>query len=132
MTVFWMKMIVALTGVVFLFLDYYNFSRRRIVANIGVGWGFFSLQLVLVGAFPGLSAWAEIIAPTTFMGLYVLGVVALVGTLLLSISVSKLIMRNQELAMQVSLLNQENEKILSIIGELNNEESMTERTKDIA
>jgi hypothetical protein len=132
MTVFWMKMIVALTGLVFLFLDYYNFSRRRIVANIGVGWGFFSLQLVMVGAFPGLSAWAEIIAPTTFFGLYVLGVVALVGTLLLSISVSKLIMRNQELAMQVSLLNQENERILNVLGELNNETSVTERTKDIA
>jgi hypothetical protein len=132
MSVFWMKMIVALTGLVFLFLDYYHFSRRRIVANIGVGWGFFSLQLVLVGIFPGLSAWAEIIAPTTFLGLYVLGFVALLGTLLLSISVSKLIMRNQELAMQVSLLNQENEKILTILEDMNAEGNAAERAKDIA
>jgi hypothetical protein len=102
------------------------------VANIGVGWGFFSLQLILVGIIPGLSSWANVIAPTTFFGLYVLGFVALVGTLLLSISVSKLIMRNQELAMQVSLLNQENERILSILDDMNTGASVTERTKDIA
>jgi hypothetical protein len=132
MSVFWMRFIVALTGFVFLCLDYYHFSRRRIVANIGVGWGFFSLQLILVGAFPGLSAWAKVIAPTTFLGLYILGTVALIGTLLLSISVSKLIMRNQELAMQVSLLNQENEKILSLLEEMNEQQNTTVRTKDIA
>ncbi|MDR0964861.1 MAG: DUF2304 domain-containing protein [Clostridium sp.] len=106
-----MKLMVAFTGFVFLLVVFYQFSRRRLVANIGLGWLAFTVQLMLVGCIPRLSAWAEIIAPITFFGLYCLGFFALLGTLLLSITVSKLIMRNHELAMQVSLLNQENEKI---------------------
>ncbi|MDR2042820.1 MAG: hypothetical protein LBQ15_00320 [Clostridium sp.] len=112
MAIIVMRGMVVLTGLVFLWLDFYSFARRRIVANIGLGWGAFSLQLVLVGTIPGLSAWAEVIDLVTFLGLYVLGIVALLGVWLISVSLSKLIMRNQELAMMVSLLNQENERIL--------------------
>jgi hypothetical protein len=113
-----MRATVSITGFIFLLVVFYQFSRRRLVANISLGWAGFTLQLMLVGAVPSLSAWADIIAPTTFFGLYCLGFFALLGTLLLSISVSKLIMRNHELAMQVSLLNQENTKIRSDLKEL--------------
>jgi hypothetical protein len=120
--VFLMKLVVVITGFVFLLVVFYQFSRRRLVANIGLGWFAFTVQLMLVGFVPGLSAWAAIIAPATFFGLYCLGFFALLGTLLLSITVSKLIMRNHELAMQVSLLNQENEKIRKAIYEQQLEE----------
>ena len=49
---------------------------------------------------------------------FILGFAFLIGLFLVCLSVSNLMSRNRELAMQVSLLNQENEQILKALEEL--------------
>lgn len=81
------------------------------------------MVLILFGAVPGLSDWSKVVPKEACAAFLVIGGIAILGTFYLSGNVSKLLRKNQELAMQVSLLNQENERIL---GEL---EALTGKSK---
>lgn len=107
-----LRIIAGVGGIFVLCMVFLALARRNMKESMGVGWSFFGVLLILMGAVPGLSGWSRVI-PEEAAGILVL----LSGILLwvlfaLSCLISQLMMKNQELAMQVSLLNQENERIL--------------------
>ena len=84
--------------------------------EIGLLWSFFSVLIVGIGLIPGSLSWLGYIRRS--MALVLFGFVFFFLLLLwyLSIVISQLLRRNQELAMQISLLNQENEQVLRKLG----------------
>lgn len=101
-----------------MWLDFIAYAKQKLTENIGMGWAVFAAMLILIGAVPKLAA-ALGAGSGNIDGLFLLaGGFLLVITFCLSMIVSSLGMRNRELAMQVSLLNQENEKILKELGRL--------------
>lgn len=112
------RTIVIVGGVLLLCLDFFSFVHRRLTEGIGIAWALFAVVLILVGAVPGLSAWSTALCAEGYVAFFLVGFLLVLGMFLLSQSISQLIMKNQELAMQVSLLNQENESILSALEEL--------------
>ena len=100
------------TGIVFLLWDFYSYAKQKLNESMGMIWGFVSLALIITGAVPALSG------EVSEWLLICLFIICLM---------SVLTMKNQELAMQVSLLNQENEKILHQLGILKDEKKDTVR-----
>lgn len=116
-----LKIVLTAAGIVFLALAFRAYARQNLTDSMGLGWGIFSILLVIVGS---------IIRKTDFSGTVSLRLCMLVTLLFLfligilfgiSVSVSRLRMKNQELAMQVSLLNQENERILHKLKKITGE-----------
>lgn len=93
-------------------------SIKRLTVNFAVVWEFLGVILIVIGAVPVLSAWTRLISAGTGLALFCLGTVCLMGGFQFSLLVSQLTMKTQELAMQVSLLNQENERIMYELEEI--------------
>lgn len=114
-TIVIVKIALIVTGILFLVMDFLAYARQKLTENIGLGWGLFSLLLMLAGA---------VLNPDKARGDVVYLLIFILGLFLLFVifgicrAVSVLIMKNRELAMQVSLLNQENERILQEIKAL--------------
>ena len=95
------------TGILFLVLAFWAYTRQKLNDSMALIWVFVSIALVITGAVPAVSKH--------------LSESLLIFMFKVSKAVSVLSMKNQELAMQVSLLNQENERILHKLGILTDE-----------
>ncbi len=108
-----LRLTLIILGIIFLIISLNAYVRQRLTEEMGLLWGGFALFLILLGVFVGFFSRAD--KPVIIAGVILLGLLLLV-VFFLSTAVSVLIMKNRELAMQVSLLNQENERILHMLG----------------
>ncbi len=110
-----------ITGIVIMALTFFLHAVRKLTVNLAVVWEFLGLTAILTGAVPAFSGWCYLLARGTAVAMFTIGVLVLWGGYQLCILISSLSMKNQELAMQVSLLNQENEKILRELEKITEE-----------
>lgn len=96
-------------GVLIAMGSFLAYAKHRLTEYFGMIWGIVAVCL-LAGGIVLLTV--EQAATALFVIAALLGVLLAAGLFGLSQVVSVLMMKNQELAMQVSLLNQENESIL--------------------
>ena len=110
--------IMIITGVALLLLILLSLARRKLTGSFCLAWGLFAVLLILAGC---LLHPSELNHYISLKGLILL-LFALYGVIwglyALSLVVSKLMRRNRELAMHVSLLNQENEQIMERLNRL--------------
>ena len=104
-------------GVFVMVSSFWHHSCRKLTVNLAVVWEIFGAILIATGVFPVLSTWAHHISRGTGMALFIVGAVCLWGGFQFSLLLSRLAMKNHELAMQVSLLLQENERIMRQLEE---------------
>ena len=112
------------TGIVFLLWDFYSYAKQKLNESMGMIWGFVSIALIITGAVPALSGE---VSEWLLICLFIICLLLLFLLFKVTKAVSVLTMKNQELAMQVTLLNQENEKILHQLGILKDEKKDTVR-----
>ena len=110
-----------ITGIVIMALTFFLHAVRKLTVNLAVVWEFLGLTAILTGAVPAFSGWCYLLARGTAVAMFTIGVLVLWGGYQLCIRISSLSMKNQELAMQVALLNQENEKILRELEKITEE-----------
>lgn len=113
-----MKTGLIIVGVMIMIMSFVFHAKRKLTVNLAVVWEFLGFALILIGAVPVFSSWCHLLARGTVIAMFVIGALALWGSYILCILISNLSMKNQELAMQVSLLNQENELMLKEIEKL--------------
>lgn len=106
------RVLVSALGVLLLGMSFTAFVKKRMTEGMGLAWGIFSILLILLGAVPPLAVWARYIVGRGAIALFVLVLFGIFGGFSLSQTVSKLVIKNRELAMQVSLLNQEHEHLM--------------------
>lgn len=111
---------ISTTGFLIMGLTFYLHAVKKLTVNLAVAWEGIGigLVLVLVGAIPVLSSWCYLIGEGTVVAMFLVGAVAVWSGYELSVQISSLSLKTQELAMQVSLLNQENERMLKALSEL--------------
>lgn len=102
-----------LVGAILIVYSFWMHSIKRITINFAVIWELFGVCLVLIGAIPVFSSWTRYMAPGTGIAFFCVGSVLLFEAVQLSQTISQLTLKNRELAMQVALLNQENEQIMN-------------------
>ena len=113
-----LRIFLTAAGVLFLLGDINAYVRQKLTDTIGLLWAFVSVALILTGVVSVPGAREE-----EYLVVLLLAVCLLLLILLFKLSkvVSVLSMKTQELAMKVSLLNQENERILHRLGILTDE-----------
>lgn len=96
-------------SVLLLVWSFLAYAKHRMTENFGMIWGTAALCLLVTGIVLLAAGQSPV---TVFVIVIFLGILLVLGLFGFSIAISILIMKNQELAMHVSLLNQENESIL--------------------
>lgn len=112
------RLIVIAAGVCLLLLTFFMYSKRCLTDRIALGWALFSAVMIMAGAIPAWSGWSRALALSTYPMVFAMGGLVVLIIFHHSVYLSLLIMKNQELAMQVSLLNQENEETIKKLFEL--------------
>ena len=113
-----LRVFVVVAGILLLLMDFVSYANRKMTESMGLGWVFFAFIMILSGVLPIWQIHGTVEESSCFVPASILGFFVILGMFFLSQAVSQLIRKNQELAMQVSLLNQENERILRELGEL--------------
>lgn len=117
------RLAMAILGLLLLPTSFYALAKKKMTESMGLCWVFASIFLLIFGIVPGLCAWSMWLSNLELAVLVLFAAGAITFLFIISSMMSILFMKNQELAMQVSLLNQENERIL---GEL---EKITGKSK---
>lgn len=107
-----------LAGAILMISSFWMNAYKKITVNFAVIWEILGLMLVLVGIVPVFSQWSRLVSSGTGLAFFCVGSVFLFEEVRTSVLLSQLMMKNRELAMQVSLLNQENEYIMNELDAL--------------
>lgn len=113
-----LRIIIIITGVVLLCITVSSLAKRRMTEPFCLTWGLISIIIILAGVLLRPMILNRYISTTGMALVLLLGFCAIYGAYIMSARVSELMRRNLELAMQVSLLNQENEVIKKRLEEL--------------
>ena len=106
------KFCVILVGIGIMAITFVLHAEKKLTVNLAVTWELLGIAAILSGAVPKFSGWSSRLSFGSLVVLLITAFLVLWGVYQMTIQISSLIMKNQELAIQVSLLNQENERIL--------------------
>lgn len=99
---------VIVVGLALAAASFWTHASKRMNSDLSVAWCLLGVALVAMGIVPALCAWMYLISLWTGLVLFVIGAVFLCGIFKLSTLISQVQTQNKELAMQISLLLQEN------------------------
>ena len=111
------KACVILMGIGIMIVTFVLHAKKKLTVNLAVTWELLGIAAILSGAVPRFSGWSSRIGLGSLVVLLITALV-LWGVYQMTIQISSLLMKNQELAILVSLLNQENERILRELEKL--------------
>lgn len=112
------KFCVILVGIGIMAITFVLHAEKKLTVNLAVTWELLGIAAILSGAVPKFSGWSSRLSFGSLVVLLITAFLVLWGVYQMTIQISALIMKNQELAIQVSLLNQENERILQELENL--------------
>ncbi len=113
-----LQIIMVVTGIVLFVVTLNSLARRKMTESFCLAWGLISVILVIAGFLLRPSEWSRYISTTGMVLVVMIGFCVVYVAYFMSAKISEVSRRNQELAIQVSLLNQENERILERLEEL--------------
>lgn len=105
-------------GALLVAFSFWFHCAKKLTVDYAVAWSLLGVCLLLMGAVPVLSEWINSLGPAAGWGIFCMGVLLLAAGMHESMVISQLIAKNRELAMQVAMLNQENETIKAEIERL--------------
>lgn len=127
-----LRIIMFAMGVILFCASMSSLARRKMTEPFCLTWGFIALIIILAGVVLRPDEWSNYISGMGMLLVVMVGFCVVYGAYFMSCRVSELMRRNLELAMQVSLLNQENEKLQLQINELKDsiEENILNKTNE--
>lgn len=118
--------VIIIVGILLFWLTVLSLAKRKMTETFCLIWGGVSVVVILAGILLRPVLLQKYISTTGMVLVSLVAFCFICGAYFLSTMISELTRKNQELAIQVSLLKRENEKILGIIekweGKLGNEE----------
>ena len=118
-----LRIIIVVAGCLFLILNFVTYVKKNLTEKFTWMWTIFCIVMILSGIVPGLNSWSFKFNSWGYMALCIILVLIVQFIFIITKEIANLKKRNKELAMHVSLLNQENERILAEL------EKLTGRTK---
>lgn len=116
-----LRIIMVLIGVFLLIMTLSSLARRKMTESFCLTWGLVAIIIILSGIILRPYGISDMISVTGLLMIVIIGLCVLFGAFYITGKVSELTRKNQELAIHVSLLNQENKMILSRLEELEKE-----------
>ena len=106
---------IAIMGVAVMLCAFWSYAVKKMTADLSVIWEFVGAALFLVGVVPALSGWLYLLSTGSTLVLLCGMAVFIWSGVGISLRFSTLTMRTQELAQRVSLLNEENARLMQIL-----------------
>lgn len=116
--VFILKLVICLVGVLMMIITVASLAKRRMNESFCLAWGVISLMLILAGILLHPSELEKIISPIGLVLILIIIFGVLYFVYFVSVKISKLSREKQELAIQVALLNQENQRIMKRLEQM--------------
>lgn len=113
-----LRIVLFLIGISLLIITVVSLAKRKMNESFCLAWGIVSVAIILAGCLLRPSGWTRFMSVTGLVLVLVIIFSAIYAVLFVSLKISELMRKNTELAIQVSLLNQENERILDRLSEL--------------
>lgn len=113
-----LRVIICCAGVVLLGITLSSLAKRRMTEPFCLTWGIISVVLILAGILLRPNTWNRFISLTGMLLVLLLGFAVIYIAFFVSTKVSELMRKNQELAMQVSLLNWEKDQLWKKLEEM--------------
>ena len=113
-----LRIIMVVAGCLFLILNFVTYVKKNLTEKFTWMWTFFCVVMILSGIVPGLNNWSFQFNSWGYMALCIILVLIVQFIFIITKEIANLKKRNKELAMHVSLLNQENERILAQLEKL--------------
>lgn len=113
-----LRIIMVVTGLFLLGVTVSSLARRKMTEPFCLTWGLISVMIILAGILLRPVVWNRYISGTGMLLILMVGFCVIYGACFMSTRVSELMRKNLELAMQVSLINQENEELRKRLDEL--------------
>ena len=107
-----LRIIFILTGLFMLMLTIGSLAKRKMNESFCIAWGIVSLAIVLAGVLLDPEGWSKFLSLTGLILVLIIFFTIVYVAYFVSLVISDLMRKNNELAIQVSLLNQENEKLV--------------------
>ena len=114
-------------GVLSLIVDVALLAKRKLSEPVSVTWGFGAIIMVLAGIILRPNLWGNFISTFALIIIFILIILAIIALFVGSIRMSELMRKNTEMAMNISLLNQEIVELKKDIAE--NHRKIEERLK---
>lgn len=106
-----LRIIMIITGLYMLVKTVASLSKRQMHDSFCLAWGVVSVAIIIAGIILRPDHISEYISVTGLILVLIIFFSALYAAFFVSVRISELMRKNQELAIQVSLLNRENEEI---------------------
>lgn len=113
MTPLILRIVMIAAGCFFLILNFVTYVRKNLTEKFTWLWTLFALVMILSGVVPGLYDWSSTLDKSGFIAVGIMAFLVILFLFIITKEIAELKRRNKELAMHVSLLNQENERILA-------------------
>lgn len=113
-----LRIIMVVTGVFLFLLTLSSLARRKMTESFSLTWGLISIILILSGILLRPYGISRFISVTGLLLILIIGFSVLFGAFYITSKVSELARKNQELAIQITLLNQENREIMEKLDRL--------------
>ena len=107
------KLGIAAAGLMLMVVSFLMHSYKKITVNYTVIWELLGIVLILIGCVPVFSEWTKRLASGTGLAFACVGAIFLFEEFRNSVMISQLLLKTREMAMQVSMLNQENERLVN-------------------
>lgn len=117
-----LRIIMVVTGVVLFLITIVSLARRKMTESFCLTWGIVSVIFILAGILLRPYGVSALISITGLLLITFVGICVLTGAFYFSLKISELARKNQELAIQVTLLNYETKEILDKLKELTKED----------
>jgi len=111
-----LRIILIITGIFMLIITVGSLAKRKMNESFCLAWGVVSLAIFIAGIVLRPSQWQNYISGTGLALILVIFFGVIYGAYFMSLKISDLSRKNTELAIQVSLLNQENERIIKCLS----------------
>ncbi len=111
------RVMLIVMGIVLFINMIFSLAKKRMKEQFCLVWGFISILLFISGILLHPDGLSQYISASGTVIIVMLSICVVWALFYLSIQISVLSRKNQELAMQVSLLNQENEWIMRELKE---------------
>ena len=115
-----LKVIMILAGVVILLTDIILLAKRKLAESVSIVWGFVALLCIIAGIVLHPRGWIEYMSETGMALVIILGFCFIYGLFYASCHLSEILKKQTEMAMNISLLNQEIVELKKEIAEREN------------
>lgn len=113
-----LQIIMVMAGAFLLAVTIISLARRKMTEPFCLTWGFISIIIILAGFLLRPAGWNRYVSYTGLILLILIGFCLVYGAYFMSSKISELMRKNNELAIQVSLLKQQQKEMEKNLKEL--------------